>query len=693
MAAGSIVIDLLMRTGAFETDTKRAEKALKKFESEAKKVGAAVGIALVAATTAAAALVKSQIDVADAANKAAQSAGVSTEAYTALAYAANLSDIEQETLAKSLTKVNVLIAENDKLLKALGVSTKDAAGNTRTADAVFEDIAERFSVMKDGAEKSALAAQLFGERFGPKLLPLLNQGKAGIDALKKEAEALGLVISTQTGQAAEEFNDNLTRLSNVVRGVAARVAADLLPNLEALTARMFDSAKESGMLDQVARALANTIRALASVALGAAAVFKTVGQIWGGVFAVIGTAMRGDFTGAFNLAKEVAADAAANISGAARALGDVWEENAPRVGNAITRSVSAPVIAAKEKVKKAVDEIGNAFKALSRDIANVGKSDIEIRLGDFKALGASASQIEAFAAKLETLKGLQLQEEIAKVITELEREGAAFGNSAEQIKLQELALMGASAAQIEYATGVVKANEALKENADLMTRGKQVTESMRTPLEDLLAGYEELNTLLAANAINQQTYARAVQDAQDKFAKATEPAKKAATELDEFAKNAAENLQRSFGDVLVEAMNGNFKNIGDGFKKMIDRMVAEAIAAKIVSSLFGASGSGGGMFGDVLGTIGSAIGFGGARATGGDVMPGRSYLVGEQGPEMFVPRTAGAVLPNSVVSGSGGRSMTVNQNFHFPGQVDRRTVGQVYSQAARGLSDASSRHN
>jgi hypothetical protein len=254
-------------------------------------------------------------------------------------------------------------------------------------------------------------------------------------------------------------------------------------------------------------------------------------------------------------------------------------------------------------------------------------------------------------------------------------------------------LMGASAAQIEYATGVVKANEALKENADLMTRGKQVTESMRTPLEDLLAGYEELNTLLAANAINQQTYARAVQDAQDKFAKATEPAKKAATELDEFAKNAAENLQRSFGDVLVEAMNGNFKNIGDGFKKMIDRMVAEAIAAKIVSSLFGASGSGGGMFGDVLGTIGSAIGFGGARATGGDVMPGRSYLVGEQGPEMFVPRTAGAVLPNSVVSGSGGRSMTVNQNFHFPGQVDRRTVGQVYSQAARGLSDASSRHN
>ena len=80
MAAGSIVVDLLMRTGAFETDTKRAEKALKKFEAEAKKVGAAVGVAFTAAVAGAAALVKSQINVADAANKAAQSAGVSTEA-------------------------------------------------------------------------------------------------------------------------------------------------------------------------------------------------------------------------------------------------------------------------------------------------------------------------------------------------------------------------------------------------------------------------------------------------------------------------------------------------------------------------------------------------------------------------------------------------------------------------------------
>ena len=694
MSAGSIVVDLLMRTGAFETDTKRAEKALKKFGAEAKKVGAAVGVAFTAAVAGAAALIKSQINVADAANKAAQSAGVSTEAYTALAYAANLSDVEQETLAKSLTNVNVLIAESDDLLKKLGVSTKDAAGNTRTADAVFEDIADRFAVMKDGAEKSAFAAKLFGERFGPKLLPLLNQGKAGIEALKKEAEALGLVVSTQTGQAAEEFNDNLTRLSNVVSGVAARVAADLLPNLEAMTASLFDSAKGAGVLDDIARIAAAGVRVLASAGIVAASVFKTVGTVWGGVGAVIAAVLRRDFSGAFEIAKQVAADAGDNIAAAARTLGSVWEENAPRVGNAIKRNVTAPVVEAKEKVKKTVDEIGKAIKALDRDIGNFGKSDIEVRLGDFKALGASASQVEAFAAKLQSLKGLQVQDEVSKVIIELEKEGAAFGKTAEQIKLQELALMGASAAQIEYATGVARANAALAENADLMARGKQVTESMRTPLEDLLAGYEELNKLLAANAISQQTYARAVQEAQDKFAKSTEPAKKAITELDEFAKNAAENLQRSFGDVLVEAMNGNFKNIGDGFKKMIDRMVAEAIAAKLVRSLFGENSDGkGGLLEAALGAIGSFAGFGGAKAGGGDVMANRPYLVGEQGPEMFVPRTAGMVVPNAALAGASGRSMTVNQSFNFSAPVDHRTRGQVGAMAARGLADASRRHD
>lgn len=57
----------------------------------------------------------------------------------------------------------------------------------------------------------------------------------------------------------------------------------------------------------------------------------------------------------------------------------------------------------------------------------------------------------------------------------------------------------------------------------------------------------------------------------------------------------------------------------------------------------------------------SAIGgmFGGAKAGGGDVIGGRSYLVGENGPEMFTPRTTGTITPN----GSMSQNITVNVNM------------------------------
>ena len=93
MAAGSIVIDLLMRTGMFETDVARAEKALDKFQKRAAQMGAAVGAAVVAAGTALAVMVKQSINSMDDLTKLAQSVATTTEELSALAYAADLSGV------------------------------------------------------------------------------------------------------------------------------------------------------------------------------------------------------------------------------------------------------------------------------------------------------------------------------------------------------------------------------------------------------------------------------------------------------------------------------------------------------------------------------------------------------------------------------------------------------------------------
>src|SRR5690606_11725096 len=142
------------------------------------------------------------------------------------------------------------------------------------------------------------------------------------------------------------------------------------------------------------------------------------------------------------------------------------------------------------------------------------------------------------------------------------------------------------------------------------------------PAEMLSAELERLNRLLAAG-MDWDTYSRAVFDAQDRFDKAMEAAKGSLDEMDSFAKNAAENIQRSLGDTFVDAMNGNFKSVGDGFVQMINRMVAEALAADLARALFGGDEKGGvsgkgGWFGSALGAIGSWFGFGGAKASGGD---------------------------------------------------------------------------
>src|SRR5690606_24572086 len=99
----------------------------------------------------------------------------------------------------------------------------------------------------------------------------------------------------------------------------------------------------------------------------------------------------------------------------------------------------------------------------------------------------------------------------------------------------------------------------------------------------------------------------------------------------------------------------------DAFKSMLDNiaaMITQRIAERWVEQLFGQQGTtGGGSAGGWISTLMGAF-FGGAKAGGGDVLGSRAYLVGEQGPEMFVPRTSGAIIPaaktEAMMSGRGG---------------------------------------
>jgi hypothetical protein len=86
--------------------------------------------------------------------------------------------------------------------------------------------------------------------------------------------------------------------------------------------------------------------------------------------------------------------------------------------------------------------------------------------------------------------------------------------------------------------------------------------------------------------------------------------------------------------------------------------------------------------------IGSAISsaFGGFRAEGGSVSAGKSYVVGERGAEMFVPRSSGTIIPNG---GMGGSTFNITVNGAIDAEGTARTIVDVLNRSnARGTLGA-----
>jgi len=137
--------------------------------------------------------------------------------------------------------------------------------------------------------------------------------------------------------------------------------------------------------------------------------------------------------------------------------------------------------------------------------------------------------------------------------------------------------------------------------------------------------------------------------------------------IDENGKKALETLGEvgnQFGSLLDAIQGGDWLDI-----------LAQGLG--LIGSLFGESdgGFGGGEgsgFADILGGF-SGI-FGGGKATGGPVAKGVTYLVGEQGPELFTPPSAGNIVPNDKLGG-GVLKVEIDGGPMFAPTIRREAAG------------------
>lgn len=148
------------------------------------------------------------------------------------------------------------------------------------------------------------------------------------------------------------------------------------------------------------------------------------------------------------------------------------------------------------------------------------------------------------------------------------------------------------------------------------------------------------------------------------------------------------------GSVLERGLTAALRNGRLGFDDLrrialsaLDEIAAHALKSGL-NSLFAGSGGPGGLGGFIGQTLGALLGLPG-RATGGPVSPGRGYLVGERGPEIFVPTASGRIESGAMIGGTG-RDVRVAIQLATPRGTAapialRRSSRQVASAVRRAL--------
>lgn len=199
------------------------------------------------------ALLKMGIDAgksADDLNTLSAVTGLTTEQIQKFKYASDLIDVDMNTLTGALKKTTSAMnsaktgtGKSAEAFRKLGVNIKNANGSLKDNNEVFEDSIRALGKISNETERDALAMELFG-KSATELNPLI---KGGIDRLAEmgdKAERLGLILSQEALDGANNFNDQLDMIKANGQGlfnkIGNQVANDLAPAMETLNGTIED---------------------------------------------------------------------------------------------------------------------------------------------------------------------------------------------------------------------------------------------------------------------------------------------------------------------------------------------------------------------------------------------------------------------------------------------------------------------
>lgn len=210
------------------------------------KIGAAFATAGVAAGVA---LTKMSMANIDTLAKTADKIGVTTEALGGLRHAAELTGVSAGTMDMAMQRLTRRVSEAANgtgeakaALQELGINAVEL--EKIPLDKQMEVIAEKMGDVKSQSDKVRLAMKLFDSE-GVALVNTLAGGSAGLQAMAKEAEQLGITVSRVDAAQIELANDAVTRAKGVFTGLGNQLATNFAPLIKTVADRFRQSALDT----------------------------------------------------------------------------------------------------------------------------------------------------------------------------------------------------------------------------------------------------------------------------------------------------------------------------------------------------------------------------------------------------------------------------------------------------------------
>lgn len=215
-------------------------KLSKKLSTDLKNAAKIASVGMAAVSAACAGVTYKTMEAGDRIDKMSQKMQLSRKSFQELDYVFTQSGASIESMDKGILKLSqsmVKSQQGDKnsitLFKQLGISVKDTTGHLRKTEDVMFDALQTLQKMPAGAQRTALAVQLFGKSAN-ELEPLLNKGSKGVNELRKKFNELGMGMSDKTIEASVKFKDTMDSLTRSAQGIGYELGGELLPIVQSV---------------------------------------------------------------------------------------------------------------------------------------------------------------------------------------------------------------------------------------------------------------------------------------------------------------------------------------------------------------------------------------------------------------------------------------------------------------------------